>query len=167
MNNKKPTLQNLIESLKLGYINKDITNENFPDDGRLLTDSKVFDFNKLISSEEAIAEMKKDGYIPANLREMLFWAKDNWDNKNWVTALGSVYRHWHVGRGVPWLWRDAGGRGLYLGAFADGWDDGFRFLAVRESAALGHLEVGSLESLEARLLELEKDMEKIKKFLII
>jgi hypothetical protein len=51
---------------------------------------QLFHFEKIISSKDVITEMNKAGYRPATLREMLWWAIKNWDQKSWVIALGQT-----------------------------------------------------------------------------
>ncbi|TSC83232.1 MAG: hypothetical protein G01um101419_142 [Parcubacteria group bacterium Gr01-1014_19] len=124
-------LQKMIQSGSFGYVNVNITEANFPDVG-VKTDFKVFYPNKVVSSDQMVAEMKKEGYRPANLRELLTWMSANWNGKDWVVALGQEWRDSGGGRDVPCLCF-GGERGLDLGWDDGGWDAGCRFLAVRNS----------------------------------
>ena len=124
------TLQQLIKEKKLGYVNSDVTDENFPFVERKVGEYKLFHFDRFISSEDAIAEMEKEGYLPANAHELLLW-KD-WNEKDFVVALGSVAEvDGH--RGVPYLSRSGSMRFLDLIWFGGDWSSGYRFLAVRNS----------------------------------
>ncbi len=121
------TLKQLIDSKKFDWVNSDIE-KNFKLEKVRNLEYKLFHFDKYISSENTIKEMEKDGYIPANLTELLSW-KD-WNGKDFVVALGSVAG---VGgdRRVACLRRDDSGRRLDLGWFDAGWGGSVRFLAVR------------------------------------
>ena len=144
---KSPKLESLIKKLKFNYVNPDIKEENFPQIDRGFTDFKVFHFDRLISSEDAIAEMKKEGFMPANIYEMLLWANQkNWDGKEFVVALGSIWQNPNGYRCVPCLggWRD--GRGLSLDWYGRDWGGGCRFLAVRKSLTPGPLDSPSTAS---------------------
>ncbi len=133
---KQKSLKSLIFSLKLDWINNDITEEHFPvqpEDNDAPKEYKVFNFG-VISSENAIAGMEKEGFRPVTLREQLTWAKDNWDRKSLIVALGSL---WLVPGGdalVPVLCRCGDECGLDLSWFRGGWDDDCSFLGVRKSS---------------------------------
>ncbi len=131
-------LQDLIATGNFGYVNASITEANFPDPpaGRQVssqTDFKVYDFKKTISSDHAVAQMAKEGYRPANLRELLNWMSPNWNGKDLVVALGQEWRDSLGDRHVPSLYF-VGSRKLSLD-WCDGldWDSDCRFLAVRNS----------------------------------
>lgn len=126
---KKQTLKKLIESLKLTYVNENITAENFPDDGQR-GEVEIIDFKRVITSEEAIKEMNDKGYRPATVYELLNWAKNNWGSEEWVVALGQSCQR-VVNRYIPYLWSDTSERGLYLCWFGSRWYDNYRFAAVK------------------------------------
>lgn len=112
------------------YVNSDITEDKFPQPKTLRTDYKLYNFDKYISSEDVIEKMKKDGYSPASVYELLKW-KD-WNKEDFVIALGSVAvidDH----RGVACLDGSGSKRSLHLGGFGIGWGRICRFLAVRNS----------------------------------
>lgn len=121
-------LSQLIQDRKFDWVNSDITDDLFKLPKKLRTDFKIFHFDKYISSENAILEMKKVGYEPANIYELLSW-KD-WNNTDLVVALGSVGE---VGgsRYVPYLSRSDSGRSLGLYWFGGDWRAYCRFLGVR------------------------------------
>ncbi len=141
------TLKQLIESQKFNWVNSSITSDNFPIQPIRNSDYKLFHFDKFISSKDAIKEMEKKGYLPANIYELLSW-KD-WNDKDFVIALGSVA---DVGsrRYVACLRRLGSRRGLSLGWFDGGWGDYCRFLAVR------NLDSQTLESSALKPLALPK-----------
>lgn len=125
----------LISPYDFSYVNSNITEENFPDIGCAnLEDAKVYDFGKYVSSEYAISEMEKDGYRPANLRELLIWMPTNWNGKDWVVALGQSWRGPSGNRYVPCLRDWVGERSLFLCYLEYGWSASYRFLAFRKSS---------------------------------
>ena len=147
---KIPKLSSLIETRKLDWVNSDIKDGLFETPKEISSGYKLYHFNKYISSEDAIKEMEKEGYRPANAWELLLW-KD-WNDKDWVVALGSVGK---VGgdRFVPYLGKGGSKRDLYLHCWFGDWNARFRFLGVRNSAlktsdtektALGHSDTLSL-----------------------
>lgn len=112
------------------WVNSDIE-ANFPLEERKHGEYKLFHFDRYISSEDAIEEMKKKGYVPVTLLELLEWKK--WNGKDWVVALGSVAEV--DGRlYVPYLGGDGSERYLYLGWWGDVWDAYYRFLGVALSS---------------------------------
>lgn len=125
-------LQPLIKKLKLDYCNENITDANFPDDGKRGKEFKLYDFKRDISSEDVIAEMEKEGFRPATIHELLIWAEKNWDGKEWVVALGSVWRDPYGNRYVAYLYGWDGKRKLDLRWYGSVWDGCYRFLAFRK-----------------------------------
>ena len=151
-----PTLKSLIGSWKFDWVNSDIE-KNFKAEPVRSSDYKLFHFDEKISSENAIAKIKKEGYSPANYTELLSW-KD-WNDKDFVIALGSV-AELDGCRCVLYLFEDGSERYFDLGWFGYGWRAGSRFLAVRNlgSKTLETSELGNLDS-----LKLEKDIFKCDK----
>lgn len=131
----KTSLALLIKDRKFDWADSDITVENFPSQ-EVSTDFKLYHFDRHISSESAIEKMKKDGYKPANIYELLLLP--DWNGKDWVVALGSVCKvHGH--RDVAYLYGGDSKRRLNLAWFDGVWHGYCRFLAVRNSdtATLG------------------------------
>jgi len=127
MKTKEQSLKSLIDEWKFDYVNFNIlTNFSLPE--RKYTDYKLFHFDREISSEDAIKEIEKEGYLPANIIELLSWKE--WNEKDNVVALGSVAKL-RDGRHVVYLGRRGLGRNLSLDWFGCGWDCDDRFLAVR------------------------------------
>lgn len=134
-------LSKLIEKQKFDWVNPDIKDSLFSLPKTIGTDFKLYHFNKRISSEDAIEEMEKEGYRPANAWELVSWKEGN---KDAVIALGSVSG---VGdsRRVPYLYGGGSERSLGLGWFDGGWNADYRFLAVRNvPQELGNLDIGTL-----------------------
>lgn len=123
------------------YVNPSIE-ENFKFEEPRNSEYKVFHFNRYISSEDAVKEIQKNGYLPATLGELLNWADGN--REYLVVSLGSVGKV-DGDRCVPCLSRYGSRRYLGLNWWDDGWYDDCRFLAVR------NLELKTSESLETEL----------------
>jgi hypothetical protein len=125
-------LEDLIAAGKFDYINPDITAQNFPP--QPMRDGLVVKhFNRSISSEDVVAEMDKEGLEPANLYELLKYAQKDWNRKDWVVALGSVYVYSGGYRYVPCLARWDARRELDLYYWHGEWSPDYRFLAARKS----------------------------------
>lgn len=136
--NKALSLKDLISALRLNWFNSDINEDHFPDDGKR-GQVELIDFNHYISYENAIKEMDKKGLRLATVREMLIWAKNNWNGKDYVVALGSVWRCWIGLSFVVCLDGDGSYRMLILrhldgGCFGGGWGVFWRFACVRKPA---------------------------------
>lgn len=125
--NKKSTVS-LINSRKFDWVDPSITDESFPPEEARSDDYRTFHFDGLISSEAAVNDMKREGYSPANITELLLW--EGWDGKDSIAALGSV--GWVDGnRNVPCLRRVGSKRRLFGFWFGRRWPPDYRFLAVR------------------------------------
>lgn len=129
------TLQRLIAAGKYDGGSSDISDQNFPipEDFVLGADPKVYHFNRDISSEDAIREMDKDGYVPAMAWDLLdYGAKNPEEQRKYpIVGLGSVAK---VGgrRRVLCLDEDGSERVLVLRWFDVDWGAHCRFLAVRK-----------------------------------
>lgn len=132
------TLELAIAAAAFDWQNFDITPEHFPnaphEQGETHVETKLYHFGKDMSSDKVVAEMDKDGFRPATLRELLAFAVKNPDEqrKYAIVGLGSV---WSRGgdRDVPFLCLDGYERGLSLYWWSDRWHGYCRFLAVRKS----------------------------------
>jgi len=126
----------LVRECRCDWNNEDITTKNFLTKriGQHEVKMKLFYFNRTVILEEAIAEMEKEGYRPAEFHELLAYGIKNPDEqrKYPIVALGSVWRYWFGFRYVAYLGGDGDERGLGLGCFGDEWSEYCRFLAVRE-----------------------------------
>lgn len=129
------SLQQMIVSGNYGWTNSDITENNFPLpteflDKKITVSTKLFHFNRDISSEDVIFEMEKVGYRPATLPELLALGKTYPElQKDFrIVALGSIWDAYGL-RGVPIL--DSGReRWLNLGWFGNGWVNRHRFFGI-------------------------------------
>lgn len=146
-----------LASLKFDYVNSNIESIDLLPVRN--TDFRVFDIDTQKSSEEVAALIEAAGYAPATLSELLCYAKDGWDGKDWVVALGQV-AHVDGDRRVPYLAEGSSGRDLFLYWWVGGWDSHVRFLAVRSvspSSESGPLDALTLiREIEERLGELKK-----------
>ena len=126
----------MISDGRFDWTNSDITAKNFSITNRPNgeVEMKLFHFNRIITPDQAIQEMDKEGYRPAELPELLAYAKANPDEqrKYPIVGLGSVWRNFSGDRYVPCLYGVGDGRGLGLGWYCGVWHSGCRFLAVRK-----------------------------------
>ena len=135
------TVQEMINAGNYGWTHREITEKHFPLPTELngkqvpVTNvTKLFYFNRNISSEAAISEMDKAGYRPATLAELLALGEAHPELQRQfpIVALGSVWRDTRDDRRVPVL--DFGGneRRLSLRWFDYGWPGRCRFLGARK-----------------------------------
>lgn len=118
------------------WSNSDITSKHFPTNrtGTVKGGIKLFHFDRNISSEEAIREMDKAGYRPAEACELLDFGKTHPDVQREfpIIALGSIWRDSRSSRSVVYLGRPGAERGARLFWFDDAWGGYCRFAAVRK-----------------------------------
>ena len=162
-------LKSLIESCEFNYVNENI--EKLFKVEKIRDKVEIKNFGRYMKSEDVIKELKKDGCLPANATELYQWVSDN---KEWgkgknqgVKALGSVVS-FEGDRQVPYAWWNDAKRGAHLDWF-DGFFDGdgwFAFVREFSPKSLETLKSDPL-SLDLRIKNLEEDMDKIRKFLII
>jgi len=131
------SLSDLIAALKLDWKSDDITEANslvLPEDEIEFSKKKfkLYNFRTAISSEDALEEMEKDDYRPATLREKLQWAKDHWNRKDYIVALGQTWPDSADLRRFSVLYCSGDGCGLRLSLFQYEWGLLYRFLAVRK-----------------------------------
>lgn len=112
------------------------TSKHFPTNrtGTVKGGIKLFHFDRNISSEEAIREMDKAGYRPAEACELLDFGKTHPDVQREfpIIALGSIWRDSTGRRSVVCLGRDGAGRNAGLDWFDYAWHGYCRFAAVRK-----------------------------------
>lgn len=146
---KSKNLENLIKSKSFDYVDSDITSDNFPQEEIRSSDYKLFHFGRLISSEDAVKEVEKEGYSVANIYELLDWKE--WNGSDSVVALGSF---WEVNglRDVSCLDGRVAERGLSLFWWKSGWSGRYRFLAVRTVSLIPE----KSDTLEKRVEDLEE-----------
>jgi hypothetical protein len=136
--NYAQSLEEMIKAGEYDWVNNNITSDHFSIKGTGQKEMEIilFHFNRIISSDAAIAEMAKAGYRPVQVEELLaLGAKEKELQKQFpIVALGSVWRSSDGNRGVLYL--DWGGveRDLNLGLFGSDWDGNYRFAAVRNAS---------------------------------
>ncbi|MEI6528056.1 MAG: hypothetical protein WCO10_00055 [bacterium] len=125
------------DSLKAGkydWVNDDITDKNFPskEEGEREVEFGLFHFNKVTQSDDNVAEMKKAGFRPATIKEMLAYGEKNPEVQREfpVIALGSVARLSGYRR-VGCLNGRGSGRRASLDCYGLDWSGYCRFLGVR------------------------------------
>lgn len=142
------TTKHLLNTSSFDYVNENIVKLFKPEPIR--GEVEVRNFGKYMTSEQVIAELTKDGCVPANATELFSWFESN---KDWgdgkyqsVVALGSV-ADFGGERHVPCVWWGHAERGADLDWFGSGWDDGDWFAFVRESPQNSDTKTSALEPL--------------------
>lgn len=122
------TLHAVIAACNLDWVNPNIEKHFTLEPVR--KERKAFHFGCNISSDEAERHMKAEGWNPANLAELIAYAKDEWNGKDWVVALGSSAQFDGLCH-VPILCRHSAERDLNLYWRGRVWSRYSRFLAAR------------------------------------
>lgn len=126
------TLQPLIDAAKFDWVDEKIVS-NFPLQ-EVRGEFRLFHFECRISSQDAISEMQKEGYEPANATEVLTYAPNEWNGEDFVAALGQSARVNGL-RLVPCLYGDGRERFLNLHWWSSSRATAYcRFLGVRTSS---------------------------------
>ena len=121
------TLENLFKKYdNIYYRNSDLTEANFPVPKVIQKEGwKLIKMKKSFSSQEALDEIKKRGCRPANLYELLEWAKDNQEESQWVLAFGQTLTDGVGHHRVPFVYRGSVGYFEFrLGHFEYDWRGG-------------------------------------------
>ncbi len=130
------TVEQMVEAGKYDWKNSDIGSKNFPvkrrESGKV--EVHLFHFNRAVSSDDAIKELGRMGFRPAELPELLALGAQHPEEqrKYPIIALGSVWRSPDGDRSVPYLGGSGSGRGLGLDWFGGEWSGDYRFAAVRK-----------------------------------
>jgi hypothetical protein len=128
------SLADMIKAGNYDWVNSDINSKHFPvkGKGKHELEAVLFHFDRYIESEEAIAEMDKQGYRPGKVEELLALGEKYPDlQKEFpIVALGSVWRGRHGRRHVACLFWPDRGRDLGLDWFDCRWSADWRFLAL-------------------------------------
>lgn len=133
------TLQDMIAAGRFDWVNNDITRKRFPIKGTGVVEmeTRVFHFDRYLSSEDAVAAIKADDkanpWEPAPIEALLAYAAKHPDEQRQypIIGLGSVAK---VGgrRFVLYLTRDGARRDLLLFWWGGDWLGDCRCLAVRK-----------------------------------
>lgn len=141
------------ELVKLGqydWSNSDITSGHFPTKrvGKVETNVEFIHFDRNISSDDALKELDKMGYRPAEAHELLaFGAKYPDVQREFpIVALGSVWRGPDGDRRVVCLSEGGAGRRAGLGLFESDWA---WLLAFRGCPQVNTWSLGFLKLLES------------------
>jgi len=134
------TVEQAVADGNYDWKNPSITAKNFPISPEMIgkkikVSTKLFHFNRDISSEDAISEMDKAGYRPATLMELLVlgFLFPELQRQFPVVALGSVWRDANLYRYVPCLFVSGSERRLGLFRFGgSGWRARCLFLGLRK-----------------------------------
>ena len=125
-----------IKAGKYDWKNDDIMSKNFPsqETGTREATVELFRYGKDMSTDEVLAELDKQGYRPATLKELLAIGEKHPDLQKefLIFALGSVWQSPRVDRGCPYLGRGGSLRSLGLGWIGGRWCGRCRFAAVRK-----------------------------------
>jgi hypothetical protein len=128
-------LQAMIAAGKYDWADPEITAEKFPVEGegskKLRT--KLFHFGLNISSEDAVAAMKKDNFTPGDhVLALAYGAAFPEEQRKYpIACLGSTAQVRGRRNVVCLHWRGAG-RDLRLSYWGDDWGGYWRFLGVQE-----------------------------------
>ncbi len=131
------TLEQMIAEGKYDWSNSDINSKNFPTAsqvGQVTVNVELVHFNRNIGSEEALQELDKVGYRPANLSELLAFGAKYPDRQREfpIVALGSVWQRLDGNRYVAYIYYGGVRRHLYL-VWIELWYVAlYRFAAVRK-----------------------------------
>ena len=136
-------------------MNDSINDKNFP---YKKTEGKVelIDFKKSISTDDALKEMDERGLRPATIHETLQWAKKNWNGKDWIIPLGSVWQDLGGSRFCPYLDGSGSSRGLGLYWFDSDWGEVCRFACVKKNNAT-NVRVSEPSEVKERILSRVSD----------
>ena len=158
------TLAQLITDCKFTYVNKNI--EKLFSTESIRGKIEIRNFGKTMTSEEVIAELAKDGCVPANATELFYYLSthDVW-KKKWLVGLGSVVSFDGCRRAPYASWDDAG-REAGLDRFGYVWNDSLWFAYVHESSDTQKLNPSDIGLVE-RIKALEDFAEKVKKVLVM
>ncbi|MBI2021220.1 hypothetical protein HYS99_01765 [Candidatus Giovannonibacteria bacterium] len=125
-----------VKSGRYDWANSDVTSRNFPTErkGTVEVAVELIHFNRHISTGEVHRELDRMGYRPAELHELLAFGEKypEVQREFLIVALGSVWQDRGGDLRVPRLSRDGSERTLYLGWVEDGWDEIYRFAAIRK-----------------------------------
>lgn len=127
------------DAVKLGrydWTNSEITSKHFPTNRKGKADVAVelIHFNRVVSTDEALRELDKAGYRPAELHELLAFGEkySELQREFPIVALGSVWQDRYGNRFVPYLYGDGSERYLDLRWLGHAWIEVCRFAAVRK-----------------------------------
>jgi len=130
------SIEDGVKAGRYDWANSDITSKNCPTErkGAAEVTVELIHFNRYISTNEALRELDRMGYRPAELHELLAFGEkySEVQRKFPVVALGSVWQSRGGDRHITYLSRGGSERGLSLVWVGSGWDEIYRFATVRK-----------------------------------
>lgn len=128
------TLEQLIKKTDYYFVNDNFTSANFPKPKKIETKNwKMITIDKRMTSEEVLAEIKRQGCRPGNVWELAEWANNHREEVpkgKWYVALGSPWKDSLGGHGMPSVGaRSAGVFNFGLGGFESVWDEDDAFFS--------------------------------------
>jgi hypothetical protein len=119
-----------------GWRNSDLTEPRFPVDSEQsgAFEQRLFHFNRSLSSDQAICEIRDAGYEPGRIGDILVFGEryPEEQRRHPVIGLGSVASIDRIAS-VPALWFDGDRRTLDLIWYDGDWHRNYRFLGVRRT----------------------------------
>ncbi|MBU4421783.1 hypothetical protein KKB41_02360 [Patescibacteria group bacterium] len=131
----EPIFQRMLEACKFDSVNDNITHtqENFPilEEPDEDTEYVLVHLNRRVSTEEAEAEIKEQGFVSGTLADLLLYVRKNPDKQKEfpIIALGSRWQHSGGNWYSPYAHYWDGRRHLYLHWREGDWGGHCRFLA--------------------------------------
>lgn len=129
------SLEEMVAAGDYDSTGSDITEENFPvGEGASEVEAVLVNLGRYETSDEAIAELERQGLRPATMVELLaFCAQPADPQRDYsIVALGSIWASPDGRSLVGYLWGSAGYPKLDLGWYGGEWGRHFCFLAVRK-----------------------------------
>lgn len=134
--NYDQTIEQLVMDGKYDWFSKDVTSGHFPSNEKGVAEVLVYlvNFNRDISSEDAVKELDRQGLRPATLKELLALgiAQPDLQRNNPIVALGSTWRDSIGDVRVPFLGGGGSRRRLYLLWWLGDWPSYWPFAAVQK-----------------------------------
>jgi len=126
----------MIEAGNYRSVDRNITSENFPvkEEGTYELELEYYEFNKVVTGEEAIKFLEEAGFRPVTLSEFLAFhsAYPIWLDNFPIAVLGSCWRDSDDDLCAPYFVEDQEGRYLDLRKLNRGFIPHCYFLAVRK-----------------------------------
>jgi len=129
------SVEDAVKAGRYDWADSGITSKNSPTERKAEVAVELIYFKLYISTDEALRELDRMDYRPAELHELLAFGEKYPEVQREfpIVALGSVLHDRFGRRFVPSLDRHGSGRILNLDWFEFGWSGIYRFAAVRHS----------------------------------
>jgi hypothetical protein len=130
------SIEDLIKAVNYNWVDKNIASANFPAQrsGKMDIEIEFIHFERVMRTEEALAEFDRRGYRAAEIRELLVFIEQypNFQRDFPIAALGSIWRNPTGESYCAWLTGDGFQRLLGLYWIDAVWHANCRFAAVRK-----------------------------------